>query len=94
MELTCLTAISAVDGRYRSKCERLDEFFSEYALIKYRVRVEIEYFIALTELGLPQLPALSDFDKEVVRGIYREFTVEQAGRVKQIESVTNHDIKA
>jgi len=94
MELTSLTAISAVDGRYRSKCERLDEFFSEYALIKYRVRVEIEYFIALTELGLPQLPALSDIDKEVIRGIYREFTVEQAARVKQIESVTNHDVKA
>lgn len=94
MELTSLTAISAVDGRYRSKCERLDEFFSEYALIKYRVRVEIEYFIALTELGLPQLPALNDIDKEVIRGIYREFTVEQAARVKQIESVTNHDVKA
>lgn len=94
MELTSLTAISAVDGRYRSKCERLDEFFSEYALIKYRVRVEIEYFIALTELGLPQLPALGEIDKEVIRGIYRQFTVEQAARVKQIESVTNHDVKA
>ena len=94
MELTSLTAMSAVDGRYRSKCERLDEFFSEYALIKYRVRVEIEYFIALTELGLPQLPALGEIDKEVIRGIYRQFTVEQAARVKQIESVTNHDVKA
>ncbi|MCD8385338.1 MAG: adenylosuccinate lyase [Bacteroidales bacterium] len=94
MELTPLTAISAIDGRYRSKCERLDEYFSEYALIKYRIRVEIEYFIALTQLGLPQLPALSHIDEEVLRDIYRTFTVEQAKRVKEIEAVTNHDVKA
>ncbi len=94
MELTPLTAISAIDGRYRSKCEKLDEYFSEYALIKYRVRVEIEYFIALTELGLPQLPQLNSIDKEVLRDIYRRFTLEQAQRVKDIESVTNHDVKA
>ncbi len=94
MELTPLTAISAIDGRYRSKCEKLDEYFSEYALIKYRIRVEIEYFIALTELGLPQLPELSHIDKEVLRDIYRSFTLEQAQRVKDIEAVTNHDVKA
>ncbi len=94
MELTPLTAISAIDGRYRNKCERLDEYFSEYALIKYRIRVEIEYFIALTRLGLPQLPKLSHIDEEVLRGIYRNFTLDQAERVKQIESVTNHDVKA
>ncbi len=94
MELTPLTAISAIDGRYRSKCERLDEYFSEYALIKYRIRVEIEYFLALTNLGLPQLPSLTKIDQEVLRDIYRNFTLEQAERVKQIESVTNHDVKA
>lgn len=94
MELTPLTAISAIDGRYRSKCENLDEYFSEYALIKYRVRVEIEYFIALTELGLPQLPALSHIDKEVLRDVYRQFTLEHAQRIKDIEKVTNHDVKA
>ena len=94
MELTQLTAISAIDGRYRSKCERLDEYFSEYALIKYRVRVEIEYFIALTSLGLPQLPKLTHIDEEVLRDIYRNFTVQQADEVKEIESVTNHDVKA
>lgn len=94
MKLTPLTAISAIDGRYRNKCERLDEYFSEYALIKYRVRVEIEYFIALSNLNLPQLPELTHIDQEVLRDIYRHFTVEQAERVKQIESVTNHDVKA
>ena len=94
MELTQLTAISAIDGRYRSKCERLDEYFSEYALIKYRVRVEIEYFIALTSLGLPQLPKLTHIDEEVIRDIYRNFTIQQAAEVKEIESVTNHDVKA
>ncbi|MDE7376938.1 MAG: adenylosuccinate lyase [Muribaculaceae bacterium] len=94
MELTPLTAISAIDGRYRSKCESLDEYFSEYALIKYRVRVEIEYFIALCGLGLPQLPQLSHIEQEVLRDIYRRFTVENAARVKEIESVTNHDVKA
>ena len=94
MELTSLTAISAIDGRYRGKCESLDRYFSEYALIKYRIRVEIEYFIALTHLGLPQLPALGHIDEEVLRDIYREFTPEQARRVKDIEAVTNHDVKA
>ena len=94
MELNTLTAISAIDGRYRSKTERLDQYFSEYALIKYRVRVEIEYFIALCDLGLPQLPRLSSIDRGALRDIYLNFTVAQAARVKEIESVTNHDVKA
>ena len=94
MELNSLTAISPIDGRYRSKCESLDMYFSEYALIRYRVRVEIEYFIALCELPLPQL---SDVDHKLfgnLRDIYRNFTVEDAARIKEIEGVTNHDVKA
>lgn len=94
MELDLLTAISPVDGRYRGKTEVLASYFSEYALIRYRVRVEIEYFIALCELPLPQLV---DFDRNLfprLRDIYRNFTEADAGRVKEIESVTNHDVKA
>ena len=94
MELRELTAISPIDGRYRGKTEPLAAFFSEYALVRYRVRVEIEYFIALCELPLPQL---QDFDHalfEPLRDIYRQFTVEDAQRVKDIETVTNHDVKA
>lgn len=94
MNLDLLTAISPIDGRYRGKTESLAEYFSEYALIRYRVRVEIEYFIALCELPLPQL---SSFDKslfETLRGIYNDFTENDAQRVKDIESVTNHDVKA
>ena len=94
MNLDLLTAISPIDGRYRGKTESLAEYFSEYALIRYRVRVEIEYFIALCELPLPQL---SSFDKslfETLRGIYNDFTEDDAQRVKDIESVTNHDVKA
>ena len=94
MELTSLTAISPVDGRYRSKCERLDEYFSEYALIRYRVRVEIEYFIALCELGLEQLKGVEPAKFEPLRDIYRNFTVADASRIKEIEGVTNHDVKA
>ncbi|MBR5551793.1 MAG: adenylosuccinate lyase [Muribaculaceae bacterium] len=94
MELTSLTAISPVDGRYRSKCEKLDEYFSEYALIRYRVRVEIEYFIALCELGLEQLKGIEASKFEPLREIYRNFTVADATRIKEIESVTNHDVKA
>lgn len=89
-----LTAISPIDGRYRGKTVGLADYFSEYALIRYRVRVEIEYFIALCELPLPQL---KDFDKnlfERLRDIYRNFTEENAQRVKDIEKVTNHDVKA
>ncbi len=94
MELTSLTAISPIDGRYRGKCERMDEYFSEYALIRYRVRVEIEYFIALCELPLPQLASVSPEYFGKLRDIYVNFTVEDARRIKEIESVTNHDVKA
>lgn len=94
MELDALTAISPIDGRYRSKTKDLASYFSEYALIKYRVRVEIEYFITLCELPLPQL---ATFDKglfERLRDIYRNFSETDAQRVKDIEKVTNHDVKA
>ncbi len=94
MNLDILTAISPVDGRYRGKTESLAEYFSEFALIRYRVRVEIEYFIALCELPLPQL---KDFDNALfpqLRGIYQNFTEVDAQRVKDIEKVTNHDVKA
>ena len=94
MKLTELTAISPVDGRYRSKCERLDEFFSEYALIRYRVKVEVEYFIALCELPLPALKGVDHAVFAELRKIYEDFTVEDATRIKEIESVTNHDVKA
>ncbi len=89
-----LTAVSPIDGRYRGKTESLAAYFSEYALIRYRVRVEIEYFITLCELPLPQL---ADFDHslfERLRDIYRNFTEQDAQRVKDIEKVTNHDVKA
>ena len=94
MDLSLLTAISPIDGRYRSKTEPLAEYFSEFALIRYRIRVEIEYFITLCELPLPQL---ADFDHSLfapLRDIYREFTPADAQRVKEIESITNHDVKA
>lgn len=94
MKLTELTAISPVDGRYRSKCERLDEYFSEYALIRYRVKVEVEYFIALCELPLPALAGVDHGVFASLRAIYEDFTVEDASRIKEIESVTNHDVKA
>lgn len=94
MQLTQLTAISPIDGRYRSKCERLDEYFSEYALIRYRVRVEVEYFIALCEIPLPQLAGVDHGVFAKLRDIYNNFTVEDASRIKEIESVTNHDVKA
>ena len=94
MDFSVLTAISPIDGRYRGKTEALAGYFSEYALIRYRVRVEIEYFISLCELPLPQL---ENFDRglfEPLRDIYRQFTTEDAQRVKDIEKVTNHDVKA
>lgn len=94
MLLTQLTAISPIDGRYRGKCERLDEYFSEYALIRYRVRVEVEYFIALCEIPLPQLAGIDHGVFAKLRDIYTNFTVEDAARIKEIESVTNHDVKA
>ena len=94
MELETLTAISPIDGRYRGKCERLAGYFSEYALIRYRLRVEVEYFISLMRLGLPGMTPLSVEDEGRMRSLYRDFTVADAGRVKEIEAVTNHDVKA
>ena len=94
MTLDALTAVSPIDGRYRGKTEKLADYFSEYALIKYRIRVEIEYFITLCELPLPQL---ADFDHkhfDSLRDIYRKFDEEGASRVKDIEKITNHDVKA
>lgn len=94
MIFSTLTAISPVDGRYRNKAENLAAYFSEYALIKYRVQVEIEYFITLSEF-LPQLNSLATAEnKEALRNIYRGFSVEDATRIKEIETVTNHDVKA
>ena len=94
MELDILTAISPIDGRYRSKAGALASYFSEYALIKYRVQVEIEYFITLCELPLPQLKGVDHQMFETFRNIYRNFSEADAARVKDIESVTNHDVKA
>jgi len=94
MDLNVLTAISPIDGRYRGKTEALAEYFSEYALIRYRVRVEIEYFIALCELPLPQLQEFDHSLFDSLRDIYRQFAVADAQRVKDIEKVTNHDVKA
>ena len=88
-----LTAVSPIDGRYRGKTEALAAFFSEYALIRYRVRVEVEYFIALVHLPLPQLKDFPVSDEQL-RDIYRNFTEQDAQRVKDIEAVTNHDVKA
>lgn len=94
MELTKLTAISPIDGRYRDKCEALAGYFSEYALIRYRVLVEVEYFIALCELPLPQLKDVDKTALEALRDVYRQFTEADALRVKEIERTTNHDVKA
>ncbi len=94
MDLNALTAISPIDGRYRSKSEDLASYFSEYALIRYRVLVEVEYFIALCEIPLQNL---SSIDKNIygsLRNIYKDFTTEDAQRIKDIEKVTNHDVKA
>ena len=93
MLLDPLTAISPIDGRYRSKTEPLASYFSEFALIRYRVRVEVEYFIALCELPLPQLKGFP-VEAECLRSIWRDFTEQDAARIKEIESVTNHDVKA
>ena len=94
MELDILTAISPIDGRYRSKAGALADYFSEFALIKYRVRVEVEYFIALCELPLPQLEGVDKGIFETLRNIYRNFSEADARRIKEIEGVTNHDVKA
>ena len=94
MELTNLTAISPIDGRYRGKTQPLADYFSEYALIRYRVRVEIEYFIALCQLPLPQLENVPHDIFHQLRDIYLNFTEADALRVKEIEATTNHDVKA
>jgi len=94
MELSELTAVSPVDGRYRDKIADLDQFFSEYALIKYRVYVEIEYFIELCQIPLPQLKNIDQSKFEALRDIYRKFGPAEAFRVKEIEKTTNHDVKA
>lgn len=94
MELTSLTAVSPVDGRYRDKTAPLSDYFSEFALIRYRVQVEIEYFIALCELPLPQLKSVDAAFFPILRDVYKQFTVEDAQKVKSIEAVTNHDVKA
>ena len=94
MTLDALTAVSPIDGRYRSKTECLADYFSEYALIRYRVRVEIEYFITLCELPLPQLESFNSALFEQLRDIYRNFDETSAARVKEIEKTTNHDVKA
>ncbi|HOH75256.1 MAG TPA: adenylosuccinate lyase, partial [Paludibacteraceae bacterium] len=92
--LNLLTAISPVDGRYRSKVDELTNYFSEYALIRYRVQVEIEYFIALCELPLPQLNNIEKKVFPVLRSIYTSFSVADAQKVKDTETITNHDVKA
>ena len=94
MDLSQLTAISPVDGRYRAKTERYAGYFSEYALIRYRVLVEVEYFIALCELPLPQLAGVRADVLPALRALYADFTSEDAARIKEIEKVTNHDVKA
>ncbi len=94
MSLHILNAISPIDGRYRNKTESLAPFFSEEALIKYRVRVEIEYFIALCEIPLPQLSSVDASQFEALRNIYRNFNTTNAQEIKEIEKTTNHDVKA
>lgn len=94
MELNSLTAISPIDGRYRGKCEKLDEFFSEYALIRYRVKVEVEYFLALCALPLPQLESVPESMQNSLRLLYENFSIADARRIKDIETITNHDVKA
>ena len=96
MELSPLTAVSPVDGRYHSKTEALADYFSEYAVIRYRVLIEIEYFIALSQAGLPQLPPVGDDMQASLRRIYDPgvFTPAEAAKVKEIEKTTNHDVKA
>lgn len=94
MELNSLTAISPIDGRYRNQCSILDDYFSEYALIKYRVFVEVEYFIALCQLPLPQLKKV---DKKLfisLRKLYTQSSISDAQEIKSIEKITNHDVKA
>jgi len=94
VKLDELTAVSPIDGRYRGKTQELASFFSEFALIRYRVRVETEYFTALCELGLPQLAGVSRASLDGLRHIWQDFSEEDAAHIKDIEKVTNHDVKA
>jgi adenylosuccinate lyase len=94
MDLQMLTAISPIDGRYRDKVAELGDYFSEFALIKYRLFVEVEYFIALTEIPLPQLTKLTGKQANDLRNLYHQFSLEDANRIKEIEKTTNHDVKA
>ncbi|HZY25440.1 MAG TPA: adenylosuccinate lyase [Bacteroidales bacterium] len=94
MELNFLTAISPIDGRYRNKVDELDLYFSEFGLIKYRLMVEIEYFIALCGIPLPQLVDFKKDNFKVLRSIYEDFDLTDAEKVKEREKVTNHDVKA
>lgn len=94
MDLNKLTAVSPLDGRYREKVRELSGYFSEFGLIKYRIRSEVEYFIALCNIPLPQLKAFSSENFELLRSFYRDFRISDAERVKDIEKATNHDVKA
>ena len=94
MSLNALTAISPIDGRYTSKTEKLQQYFSESALIKYRIQVEVEYFISLCELPLTQLQNFPSDKFQDLRNLYQNFSIDSAKRIKDIESVTNHDVKA
>ena len=94
MELSPLTAISPVDGRYSKQTEDLSQYFSEYALIKFRVYVEVEYFVALCAVPLPQLKGMNKEHIKKIRKIYSDFTVAEAVKIKNIEKITNHDVKA
>ena len=89
-----LTAVSPIDGRYHSKTQQLSQYFSEFALIRYRAKVEIEYFIALCNIPLPQLKGIDPACFATLRGIYENFTEADAQRIKDIEAITNHDVKA
>ena len=94
MQLQELTAISPIDGRYRSKVEPLSNYFSEFALIKYRIRVEIEYFIALANAGIEQLKDYDPVNNENLRNLYRNLSLADAQKIKNTEQITNHDVKA
>ena len=94
MELNILTAVSPVDGRYRHKIEELAPYFSEFGLMKYRMMVEVEYFISLCELPLPQLEGFDRTSFNPLRSLYRDFGINDAERIKEIEKITNHDVKA
>lgn len=94
MNLNPLEAISPIDGRYRNKTEQLADYFSESALIKYRIQIEVEYYLALSGFGLEQLSPADVAITEKLRSLYKDFSIEDAQRVKEIEQVTNHDVKA